>query len=278
MRDAWDELVQRFLFIAGDRVEVDLVAVEKKRKARLPSSYERLMETFGPGTFNGFWHVHAPARMGTYGERMKGQVVPKKWKTTVAENGDQLIFASSDNGDQLAFRLRDLKRGEPDIFHLPPRTYPWRPVGKGVLGVVERVAERNLVFERGPARPYFMRARPRRQQTLSFSAPIWPSPRLMDRWVENVTLDGAVKLVDGDGRPEKGWIARTLFVADTLVHAQAVKVGEACRWQVAVNFPVGKLPVAARELLDGGAELGWTSTGMSAAFKASRAKTVTPER
>ena len=84
--------------------------------------------------------------------------------------------------------------------------------------------------------------------------------------------------VDGDGRPEKGWIARTLFVADTLVHAQAVKVGEACRWQVTVNYPVGKLPVAARELLDGSAELGWTSNGMTAAFKASRPKTIAPSR
>jgi hypothetical protein len=274
MRDAWDELVQRFLFIGGERVDCDLVTVEKKRKARLPSSYERLMETFGPGTFNGFWRVHAPARMDTYGERMKGLAVPKKWKSTVEENSDQLIFASSDNGDELAFRLRDLKRGEPDIFHLPPRSYPWRPVGKGVLGVVERIAERNLVFERGPTRPHFMRARSRKQQTLTFSVPQFPSQRLMDRWIENVTRDGAVKLVDADGRPDNGWVARTLFVADTLVHAQAVKVGEHCRWQVAVNFPVGKLPVAARELLDGGAELGWTSTGMTAAFKAARPKTL----
>jgi hypothetical protein len=274
MRDAWDELVQRFVFLGGDLVAVDLVAVEKKRKARLPSSYERLMETFGPGTFNGFWHVHAPLRMGTYGERMRGLPVPKKWKATVEENSDQLIFASSDNGDQLAFRLRDLKRGEPDIFHLMPRTYPWRPVGKGVLGVVERIAERNLVFDRGPMRPYFMRARPRRQQALTFAAPHLPTARLMDRWVESVTRDGAVRIIDSDGRSDMGWIARTLLVADTLVHAQAVKVGEACRWHVAINFPVGKLPVAARELLDGGAELGWTATGMAAALRASRPKMV----
>jgi hypothetical protein len=214
--------------------------------------------------------------MDTYGERMRGEAIPKKWKSTVEENGDQLIFASSDNGDRLAFRLRDLKRGEPDIFHLAPRSWQWRAIGKGVLGVVERIAERNLVFDRGPLSPYFLRARQRRLQTLTLTTNALPAPRAMDRWIESVALDGIVRLLDGDERiaDDTGWTRRVLLVADTLVTVQAVKLPKACTWTLTLNAPMGKLPPAARELLDSGADLGWTTTTMAAAIKAARAKTI----
>jgi hypothetical protein len=275
MRDAWDELMQRCAFVGGECVPVDVDAVEKRRKARLPTSYGRLMETFGPGKFNHQWRIHRPAAMQSWGEKLKGVNVPKKWKSAVEDNADQLVFASADHGDALAFRLRDLKRGEPDIFHLPPKSWQWRPVGKGVLGVVERIAERNLVFDRGPARPWFVRARPRKVQLLTFATHDLPELRALDRWRESATADGGVTLLDGDGRPDAGFVRWVLLVADTIVHVQAVRAPKGgCEWMVLIDGPPGKLPPAARELLDGGAELGWTSTGVAAAFKAARPKTV----
>ncbi|WP_407568759.1 hypothetical protein [Deinococcus altitudinis] len=106
--------------VSGERADPGLeegrAFVWQRHGVCLPASYEALMELFGPGTLGGFLHVHPASDLQLHRERLQ-PFLDEELEALLAETGDVLIFADSDNGDMCGWSLAELKAGsEPPVW------------------------------------------------------------------------------------------------------------------------------------------------------------------
>lgn len=92
--------------------------VARRYGVQLPASYEAFMQLFGPGTLGGFLHVHPVPALQTHRERLR-PFLDEELEALLADTGDVLIFADSDNGDMCGWQLADLRASpEPPVVRV----------------------------------------------------------------------------------------------------------------------------------------------------------------
>jgi hypothetical protein len=214
--------------------------------APLARAYEELLRRFGPGTFNGFLHLLPPEHVSTYGGRLEQPGDP-----VLARHA---VFADSENGDALSW---DLDAGEgSSVFRFAPRSVEPERVAGSADALLDVLARKNLSFDHGPLRPYFVARDGRERRPLRMRGER-PAPEELDAWLARLKEAGTELL---DRSCAVDWLVVVVYVppCDALVRVQHTGVADGA-WTFAFNAPLGTPAQAFRPFLLSGTPLGWTA-------------------
>ena len=214
--------------------------------APLARVYEDLLRRFGPGTFNGFLHLLPPEFVATYAARLD--------QANDAVLARHAVFADSENGDALAWDL-DVGVGS-EVLRFAPRSVEPERLACSADALLDVLARKNLAFDQGPLRPYFVARDGRERRPLRMRGER-PSPEAMEEWLARVGKDGTELL---DRTSAVDWLVVVVYVpsCDALVRVQHTGVTDGA-WTFAFNAPLGTPAQTFRPFLLSGTPLGWTA-------------------
>lgn len=229
-----------------------LKATKAPPEGRTPQVWIDILSTFGPGTFNDFVRIKSAVGVQSVADRLG--------RSRRSHLHRFLVLGETDNGDFLTWDSE--RRASSPVYRFAPRAFEpdAEPIARTARQLLGLLATRNLVFERGPRRPFFVPLDPRarRERRLARAPAARRGARTMAMWLRRIERDGLAEVLDHDGG--KDWERCILHApaSSALVRAQHTGTETAGQWQVVVDLPVGVRAGDLRPLLESGDEIGWT--------------------
>lgn len=146
----WDELRERFGVDPSAHGWSATAFNCPRPEIELPPSYRSFMRVVGPGTLSGFVRLQPPGNMSLYRERL-APFMDAELAEALADSGDVLIFADSDNGDYCGWHLEELRQvAEPRVVRIAPRSFDANDAAPDFPSFIDRLISGVDLFGIGP--------------------------------------------------------------------------------------------------------------------------------
>jgi hypothetical protein len=179
-----------------------------------------------------------------------------------------VVFADSDNGDALTW---DREAGAASaIFRFAPRSFaPERePIATSAGELLRLLAKKNLSFDRGPIRPFFVPERERARWQARMPGKR-ATKRAIDAWLARLERDGEATLLSRTDARDHFSLRFHLRAPDALARLQHVGQKDGF-FQLSIDAPEGTKKDALDPFLTSTAALGIDETARTALTKAKR--------